>query len=46
MIGYVIESYGDGKYEVEFSNSQGISVAQLVIDEKDLCLVPEPKKER
>ncbi|HEY8961139.1 MAG TPA: DUF4926 domain-containing protein [Luteolibacter sp.] len=45
MIGYVIETYGDGKYEVEFSTPQGISLAQLVIDEKDLRLAPEPQKE-
>jgi len=43
MIGYVIESYPDGKYEVEFSNSEGISIAQFVVDEDDLILAPEPK---
>lgn len=42
-IGYVIEVYPDGKYEVEFSNSQGISTAQLVVDETDLVILPEAK---
>ena len=29
MIGYIIEVYADGTYEVEFSNSEGITVAHL-----------------
>ena len=41
MVGYVIESYADGKHEVEFSNANGITVAQLVVGEEDLILVPE-----
>lgn len=39
MIGYVIETYYDGKYEVEFSDSEGISLAQIVVDEEDLTIV-------
>lgn len=42
--GYVIEDYKDGNYEIEFSNADGISKAQLVIPErylinadKDIC---------
>lgn len=41
MIGYVIESYPDGKYEVEFSGANGITIAQFVADEEDLILTPE-----
>jgi hypothetical protein len=43
MIGYVIESYADGKYEVEFSNADGITLAQFVVGEDDLILAPETK---
>lgn len=41
MVGYVIEVYPGGNYEVEFSNSNGITIAQIVIEEGDLILVPE-----
>ena len=41
MLGYVIESYSDGKYEVEFSDANGITIAQIVVGEEDLVLVPE-----
>jgi len=41
MLGYVIESYSDGKYEVEFSDANGITIAQIVAGEEDLVLVPE-----
>ncbi len=36
--GYVIEVYGDGKYEVEFSDANGISVAQIVASETELAV--------
>lgn len=35
-IGYVIEDYGDGNYEVEFSNRDGSTRAQVVLSERDL----------
>jgi len=36
-IGYIIEIYGDGNCEVEFSDSQtGITYAQIVANQKDL----------
>jgi Domain of unknown function (DUF4926) len=41
MIGYVIETYPGGKYEVEFSNEDGTTIAQLVVDETELAAVPE-----
>jgi hypothetical protein len=42
MIGYIIEVYGDGHYEVEFSDaSTGTTLAQLVVNQKDLVLFPE-----
>ena len=37
-IGYVIEDYGDGNYEVEFSNTDGTTRAQAVIQNRDLEL--------
>ena len=41
MLGYIIELYHDGKYEVEFSDTNGITVAQLVLDESDFVVSPE-----
>jgi hypothetical protein len=41
MLGYVIESYDDGNYEVEFSDSSGVTIAQFVANEDDLLVVPE-----
>lgn len=39
MVGYIIEVYGDGNYEVEFSNTTtGITLAQLVVNEDDVVL--------
>lgn len=32
-VGYVIEDYGDGNYEVEFSDVDGSTKAQSVISE-------------
>ena len=41
-LGYVIEIYSDGSYEVEFSDAKtGISFAQLVLREDELQLAPE-----
>jgi hypothetical protein len=37
-IGYVIEDYGDGNFEVEFSNPDGATRAQAVISRQDLEL--------
>ena len=42
MFGYVIELYGDGKYEVEFSDpASGLTLAQLVVNEEDIVVAPE-----
>lgn len=35
-IGYVIEDYGDGNFEVEFSNPDGTTRAQVVIPGREL----------
>ena len=41
-IGYIIEVYDNGKYEVEFSDSKtGEDVAILVLDEEEIELVKE-----
>jgi hypothetical protein len=37
-IGYVIEDYGDGNFEVEFSNPDGTTRTQAVIAGSDLEL--------
>jgi hypothetical protein len=37
-IGYVIEDYGDGNFEVEFSDPDGTTKAQAVIAGQDLEL--------
>jgi hypothetical protein len=43
MIGYIIECYPDGNYEVEFSDPRtGISIAQIVAAESELAESPEP----
>jgi hypothetical protein len=38
-VGYIIEVYNDSAYEVEFSDDQGTTLAQLVLqpDEIELC---------
>ena len=41
MVGYVIEIYPDGNFEVEFSNADGTAVAQVVASERDLVRDPE-----
>lgn len=35
-IGYIIEVYDDGAYEIEVSNSEGATVAQFVAQSTDL----------
>ena len=37
-VGYIIEVYPDGDYEVEFSDSNGLTTAQIVAKEEDLQL--------
>jgi hypothetical protein len=45
MIGYVLEKYPDGNYEVEFSNSQtGETIAQIVVERSELIDQPAPEK--
>lgn len=34
--------YGDGNYEVEFSDEKGITLAQIVVAENELVAAPEP----
>lgn len=41
-LGYIIEVYADGAYEVEFSDADGVTVAQIVAREEDLA-VDEPE---
>jgi Domain of unknown function (DUF4926) len=40
-IGYVIETYPGGNYEVEFSRSDGTTIALVVAREDELVLEPE-----
>jgi hypothetical protein len=40
-IGYIIEVYPDGKYEVEFSDLDGTTTAQLVLSESELVVEPK-----
>ena len=40
-VGYIIESYENDKYEVEFSNEWGVSIAQVVVCGEDVILIPE-----
>jgi Domain of unknown function (DUF4926) len=43
-LGYVIEVYSDGMYEIEFSDPKtGRSVAQLVVAHEDVIECPEPR---
>lgn len=41
MAGYVIEIYGDGNYEVEFSGPDGTTLAQIVVSEDEIEASPE-----
>jgi hypothetical protein len=45
MIGYVIECYPGGNYEVEFSGDQGVTLAQIVARDEDLIVVSETQRE-
>ena len=38
--GYIIETYDDGAYEVEFSDSDGITIGLLVLRESEIQLAP------
>ena len=40
-LGYIVEVYPDNKYEVEFSDLDGITTAQIVADGKELQAHPE-----
>ena len=37
-IGYVIEVYPDEKYEVEFSDEHGITIAQIVLGSEEIII--------
>ena len=37
-IGYIIETYPDGAYEVEFSDSHGVNYARFVARQEELQL--------
>lgn len=37
-VGYILEAYVDGDYEVEASDPKGITIAQVVAREEDLEL--------
>jgi hypothetical protein len=45
-IGYLIETYPDGAYEVEFSAPDGTTIAQLVLNDAEVQLaeLPSPSK--
>ena len=40
-VGYIIEVYPDNNYEVEFSDSDGITTPQIVVSEEELRSFPE-----
>ncbi len=40
-VGYIIETYNDDAYEIEFSNAQGITIAQIVACRAELELTEE-----
>ena len=42
-VGYVIEIYPDGHYEVEFSDTDGATTAQIVAREDELEPFPEDR---
>lgn len=41
MLGYVIEHFPDGALEVEFSNEEGTTIAQVVVRPDDVTPAPE-----
>jgi hypothetical protein len=40
-VGYIIEVYPDNHYEIEFSNENGITLAQIVARGDEIELYPE-----
>jgi hypothetical protein len=38
-VGYVIEVYPGEKYDVEFSDAHGITIAQLVLDADEIVVI-------
>jgi uncharacterized protein DUF4926 len=42
-IGYVIECYPKGRYEVEVSNPDGVTIAQFVAEEAELHQIDHRK---
>lgn len=42
QIGYIIEVYDPEVYEVEFSDHEGITIAQIVIPREELEIAEEP----
>ena len=41
-IGYVIEVYPGSEYEVEFSDANGITTAQIVANEEEIQIAQSP----
>ncbi len=41
MVGYVIEIYPNDHYEIEFSDKDGITIAQIVAKGDEIELYPE-----
>jgi hypothetical protein len=39
-IGYILEVYGHEAYEVEFSDKNGITIAQFAVPQQDIELAP------
>ncbi len=40
-LGYIIEVWNEDAYEVDFSTTKGITIAQVVVRRHELELVPE-----
>jgi hypothetical protein len=45
-IGYIIEVYDQEAYEVEFSDENGITIAQLAVPQREVELADEEDTER
>lgn len=41
MVGYIIEVYPNGNYEVDFSNTDGTTLAQVVVTEQDIVYLSD-----
>lgn len=41
-IGYIIEIYNDDAFEVEFSDKQGITIAQIVVHHNEIEATEHP----